>query len=815
MAVVTEKKRIAQEMKGRPYYQSKVMRGLGRTRILGEEVKKGERLPYREDVKFEIERARLITESYKETEGEPIILRRAKAFAKLFDNKTLYILPDELIVGNICSEPSTLNTFPELWWRWLDKAIDKEYAGMIDDEKRAELHEIHKYWRPMAFQGSERNLLPKDVREYWSFANHGVFMWLHGGHVGVPNYEKIFKVGLNGIIKEIEDKVKEISNEAYIRENPKEYLEKKEFYEAAVITLNAMVRFGKRFAQKCKDAAEAEGDERRKKELLGIAEICDWVPGNPPRTLHEALQSYWFINLGARILDLQSSGLGERFDQVTYPFYKKDLEGKRITREEAQELVEHLILKMNEEPEIKPPAQGAGGATLITRVTTVGGQTVEGDDATNEMTYVIMDAKNAVGLVQPAIAVRLHRNSPQKLYDKIVESLLIEPGVYSFFNDEEMIPYLMNLGIPLEDARNYSTDGCMRWQIPGKAIAFRALGGMFALPKCLDYALNQGVDRFSGKQRGPKTPDPLTFTSIEDVIQAYLEQLRFFVGKLVTIYNLVDILDERWVPQPFLSSLLDGCIEHGQDCRKYHYFPNTVLQPVGQVTVVNSLAAMKTLVFDEKKVPMAELIEALKNNWEEKEELRQKFINAPKFGNDDENVDLLARDIYLRTTQTFHSFKNIWGGPFMEDGTGASMYFNTSVITWATPDGRKARDLFNDGTISPVPNTDKKGPTAVLKSVGSIDHARTFTHLFNQKFTPQFLKGNNKDKFIAYLKTWVDLGIHHIQFNIIGRGTLLDAQEHPEKYEQLVVRQAGLAAYFVDLEKTIQDEIIARTEQEF
>jgi len=815
MATIT-KAASTQQMRTRSYYQSKVMRGLGREKILGKELAGvGKRLPYREGVTLEIERARLITESYKETEGEAVILRRAKALAHLLDKKKLYILPDELIVGNICSEPNTLNTFPELWWKWLDKAIDKEYAGLIDDEKRAELHQIHQYWKNKVVHGMELNLLPEDTKEYRNIINHGVFAWLHGGHVGVPNYEKVFKVGLNGIMEEIEHRLEGISVGTYVRENPAEYLEKKEFYEAALITLRAVIRFGNRFAQKAREDAEAEKDHRRKGELQEIAEICDWVPGNPPRTLHEALQSYWFINLVTRILDLQSSGLGERFDQLMYPFYEKDLEEGRITREEAQQLVEHLFLKMNEEPELKPPAMGAGGATLITRVTTVGGQTTDGDDATNEMTYIIMDAKNAIGLIQPAIAVRLHKNTPDRLYEKIVESLLKEPGVYSFFNDEMMIPYLMNLGIPLEDARNYTTDGCMRWQIPGKAIAFRALGGMVALPKVLCYALSQGVDKFSQKQPGVKTPDPLTFISIEDVIQAYLEQLRFFIGKLVTIYNLVDVLDEKWLPQPFLSSMLDGCIEHGQDCRKYKYFANTIIQPVGQVTVVNSLAAMKKLVFDEKKVSMAELLDALKNNWEGKEELRQMFINAPKFGNDDDYVDLLARDVYLRTTQIFHSFKNIWGGPFMEDGTGAASYFALSVLTEATPDGRKDLDLFNDGTISPLPGTDKEGPTAVLKSVGKIDHARTFTHLFNQKFQAQFLKGDYKNKFIAYMKTWVDLGIHHIQFNIIDRKTLLDAQKNPDKYGELVVRQAGLAAYFVDLEKQVQDEIIARTEQSF
>ncbi|MDD5127196.1 MAG: pyruvate formate lyase family protein [Dehalococcoidales bacterium] len=798
------------EMKGRSCYQSKVMRGMGRMGSLD-----NKRLPYRSDVKLEVERARLITESYKQTDGEPFIMRRAKALAHLLDNKKLYILSDELIVGNICSKPGNILTFPELWWSWLDKAIDKEYAKIIEDDARKELHEIHAYWRNKAVHGMERNLLPDSVKDYWRYDNHGVFQWIHGGHVGVPNYEKALSLGLNGLVEEIKGKLAEISDEQYILTRPQEYLERKRFYDAAMITLEALVRFGKRFAQKAREDAENETSEQRKSELLKIAEICDWIPGNPARTLHEALQAYWFINLMVRVLDLQSSGLGERFDQLFYPFFQRDLDNGILTREEAVDLVGNLFLKMDEEPELKPPATGAGGATLITRVTTVGGQTPAGEDATNEMTYIVMDAKNQTGLIQPAVAVRLHRKSPAKLYDKITESLLKEPGVYSFFNDEMMIPYLMNLGIPLEDARNYSTDGCMRWNIPGKAMAFRALGGQFVLPKCLDYALHQGVDMFNGKKWGVATPDPRTFKSIDDVIDAYLAQVKFFFGKLVTTYNIVDILDQEYLPQPFLSSLLDGCIEKGQDCRIYKYFLNTIFQPIGQITVANSLAAIKKLVFDEKKVTMEELVTALKNNWEGKNDLRQMFINAPKFGNDDDYVDVIARDMQNKATQTFHSFKNIWGGPFMEDGTGGASYFAWSGLTWATPDGRKSADMFNDGTISPALGTDKKGPTAVLNSVGKIDHIGTFTHLFNQKFLPMYLSGEYKQKFIAYFKTWMDLKIHHIQFNIIDRETLLDAQANPDKYSTLVVRQAGLAAYFVDLEKSVQDEIIARTEQTF
>jgi formate C-acetyltransferase len=299
-------------------------------------------------------------------------------------------------------------------------------------------------------------------------------------------------------------------------------------------------------------------------------------------------------------------------------------------------------------------------------------------------------------------------------------------------------------------------------------------------------------------------------------MKAYEEQLRFFMHKLVTIYNVVDVLDEEKLPQPFLSAVVQGCLERGQDCREYKYYPNTIIQPVGQVTIINALAAMKKLVFEDKKVPMGELIEALKNNWEGKEALRQQFLNEPpKWGNDDDYVDLIGRDFYTRTNRIIRSFKNIWGGCFNEDGTGASSYFDYSGMTGATPDGRKDRDLFNDGTVSPEVGTDIRGPIATLKSVSKIDHAGTFTHLFNQKFSPAEVQKNDGNNFMSLLRVFVDLGIHHVQFNVLNREKLLDAQAHPEKYADLVVRTAGLAAYFVDLTKAVQDQIIARTELKF
>jgi len=810
MATIAEKK-VTLKVKDEMPFLIKATRGRGR---LGERT--GE-TAYRAGIKICMERPRLVTESYKETEGEPYVLRRAKALAKYLDNMTIYIQPWERIVGNFASTPDSIQHYPELFWRWLDKAIDNDYKMMLTDEEREELHEIHKYWRNTAVHGTERSLLPEDVKPYWSFLNHGAYFFIHGAHASCANYEKVFEKGLKGIIQEAKDRLADISSDPSFYIQADKYLEQKRFLDAAIIALEAGCRWGKRYAEKARELAKSEKNGKRKKELEQIAEVCDWVPESPARNLHEAIQCYFFLVLITRVIDLQTSGLGERIDQILYPFYKKDKEEGRITREEAQELLEYVRLKMNEFGELVPPTAGGGGGFVVTtRVTTVGGQTPQGDDATNEMTYIVIDAAKTIKLTQPSIAIRLHKNTPPELLYAVTDALRQAPGVFSLINDEMMIPHLLDLGIPLEDARNHSIEGCMRWIIPGKPMSFRALGGMFALPRCLELALYQGVDKFSGKQIGARTPDPLTFTSIDDLIEAYFAQVRFFVEKLVIINNFVEVLDNEYLPQPFLSALMDGCIEHGQDCRKYKYFYNTILQPIGQVTVVNSLAAVKKLVFEDKRVSMAELVDAVKNNWEGKEDLRQMFINeAPKFGNDDDYVDLLARDIYLRTTQTIRSFKNIYGTSYMEDGTGASTYYTGSVLTGATPDGRKDRDYFNDGTISPAIGTDKKGPTAVLKSVAKIDHARTFTHLFNQKFLPQYLEGANRDAFVAYLKTWIDLGIHHIQFNVFDRETLLEAQRNPEKYANLVVRVAGYSAYFVDLDKGLQDQIISRTEQGF
>jgi len=817
MATVREEakeKRLTQIIADQVRYRTAMGQRTGRVE---EQEKLGKISDIRASLRLDPERARLVTQAYKATEGEPMSLRRAKAMAHYLDNMTVYINDYDRIAGNSSRSPDHVISYPELYSRWVDKAIEMGYRDMLSDEEREEMHEILKYWFNKSVQGAERQYLAEEDKPYWSYMNQGVFVWVHGAHSGqVPNYEKVFQVGLKGFRKEAEEKLARITQDKdLIRDHPQEFLKKKAFLEAAIIALDAAVRWAHRYAELARSMAEAESDEKRKGELLQIAESCSWVPENPPRSFHEVLQAWFLLFLLIRVLDIQTSGIGDRLDYLWYPFYKKDKEAGKITAEEAQELIEYVWLKFTELADFNAPSMGSGAHTTP-RYATIGGQDRYGRDATNELTYIIMDSVKSLGLVEPMMVVRLHKNTPDEFLYRFTDIMREDAGHYGIFNDEFMVPWLVSKGMPVEDARNWCVEGCMRWAVVGKPMGHRGIAGVgFALPKCLEYALTGGRDEkfFGGKQIGPATQAPETFRSIEEVVEAYLEQVKFFTEKIVTFSNITDAIEDQWLPQPFNSALLDGCIENAMDVRDLHYWHKTNMQPVGQTTVVNALVAMKKLIFEDKAVTMAELLQALRDNWEGHEDLRQKFQDAPKFGNDDDYVDMFARDVHIRTCKTMHQFKTIFGFNVQSDGSGSAAYVAFSGLTGATPDGRRDREMFSDGTVSPAPGTDKKGPTAVLKSVAKVDPMLTFNHLFNQRWEPQFLEGDNRSKFVSYLRTFVDLGIHHMQGNVIDDVVLREAQVHPEEHESLVVRVAGYSAYFTDCHRDVQEQIIARTKQ--
>ena len=760
---------------------------------------------------LDMERAKLVTQSYKETEGQPIALRRARALAHLLDNMTIYIRPDEMIVGNYASNSDSVPFYPELAWKWIarETAPGQVYASMLSDEGRKELKEIGAYWGDRSIHHMAKKYLTKELAEQF---------WIFNWESATPNYDKILSVGLKGILEEARERLKKLDEE-YMAEtiNGIDFVKKKDFLLGTIITLEAVSRWSKRYAVLARSLAKSEKEVLRKVELENIAEVCDRVPESPARTLHEAIQSYWFIHLVVNFLEMPQVGSGIRFDVVFNPFYEKDLAAGKITREAAQELVEFLFVKFQETGFLHAPIwSGFGGGALGFQTVTIGGVDSRGRDVTNEMSFIILNATMSVRAIVPPLALRWHDGIPRKLVDKAIECLASGMPQPAIFNDKVVVLRLVNLGTPLEDARNYSINNCMVPTIPGKNFShISAWASGVPAPLCLNQAL--GIDPLAiYKKAGNRVLDPEKITSMEELFDATMENYRLVIHRLVRIANIADALYKEWAPRPFLSSVIDDCIDRAQDVRDWNYMPDyRDVTLFGLNTVADSLTAVKKVVFEDKKVTMKQLVEALRNNWKGHEEIRQMCLRAPKFGNDDDYADLTSRDVARRIEEETSKCKTNWGTSVHVDGTAATAWWSFGRVCGATADGRMLGDPFNDGTISPMAGRDKKGPTAVLRSVAKVDPLLSWNHLFNQSFMPQFLVGHNAEVFAQYLKTYADMGIHHIQFSTVNRETLEDAQEHPEKYPTLMVRVAGFAAYFIDLDRNIQDSIIARTPQCF
>ncbi|MEM2136308.1 MAG: pyruvate formate lyase family protein [Candidatus Jordarchaeaceae archaeon] len=743
---------------------------------------------------LDLERARLLTESYKQTEGEPMILRRAKALKHILENMTIYIRPNELVVGNFASTPDSVVHYPEFAWKWVERETEpgNVYSEMLTDEGRRELKEIDSYWDKLAVHHIFKRIIPKGVADEIVY----VFNW----ECATPNYQKIFQIGLKGIIQEAQKRKERLVKELVEGKiNGEEYVKKTMFLDSVIIVLEAAINWAKRYAKLARELAEKEENPLRRRELETIAKNCEWVPENPPRTLHEALQCYWLIHLIVNFIELPMVGDGIRFDVCFNPYYEKDLKEGRITREQAQEIVECVFVKSQETGFLHPPVwSGAGGGAIGFQTITIGGTDSDGNDVTNEMSYIVLDAMKSVRTVTPPIALRWHDKIPKKLINKAIEVLATGMPQPAFFNDKVNIPRLVSLGVPLSDARNYSINNCMVPTIPGKNLNHRsAWANAVPLPKLLyEVLISKGEE----------------FNSIEELIDAFIEKYAVRIRKLVFLSNIADSLYRQYVPRPFLSAVLDDSIERAQDIREWNYNPDyRDVVILGLNNVADSLAAIKKLVFEEKKISMKQLIAALENNWEGYEDIRKMCLEAPKFGNDDDYVDLISREVAKRVTQETMKCKTNLGTPVIPDGTVASAFWLWGKLCEATPDGRKAGETLHDGSISPVGGRDRKGPTAVLKSVSKVDPLISWNHLLNQNFMPQYLEGHNAEVFAQYLRTWADLGIHHIQFSVVGRETLEEAQRHPEKYSNLMVRVCGYSAYFVDLSKDLQDSIIART----
>jgi len=769
-----------------------------------------ERGMYRKGIRLDLQRSRLLTESYRETDGEPMAIRRARALERILGHMDIYIQDWERIVGNNVSTPEGLYFGIDMNWRSVQRIVNRnEGQGLLDDRGREELAELIEYWRGRSMSDIQQRMFTGDELKYWKY--EGTILWTHWSELGIPDYEKVFRTGVKGLIEEAQERLEQVD-----REVPPDYVEQKEFLQAVIIALRALTGFAHRYSQKAQAMAAESADPEDRERLNRIAETCSRVPEHPPSTLLEALQAFFFIHV-VRYIEYSTLGIGVRFDKLFGPYYERDLAAGRITRTEALELLQLLWVKFHELGLIySPMLSGIYGGVESLQAITLGGVDAHGNDVTNEMSYLVLETAEHMKTLEPSIALRIHCETPEKLQSRAADVIGTGIGYPSLFNDEALIPLLEKWKVPLKDARDYAVTGCVYLELPGKNIARRAYGGM-SLPKCLWWALHCGVHPASGVQWGAATPDPRTFTSADDLLKAYLDQVRFFFGKLNRIEQTCRSLYEKYLPRPFYSAFLEGCIETGKDSRKWAY-PSPVHDIciiLGPTNVADGITAVRKLVFEEKQISMDTLLKALDKNWEGYEDVRQMMMRAPKYGNDDDYADEMAARVHHETARVMATFTDRFGNPCRGDGSGVSATYGVAFDTPATPDGRKDGQAFADATLSPIQGMDRKGPTAVLKSASKIDTKQTYNHLLNQKFLPSTLKGRGKEIFTSYLKTWRDLGVSHIQFNVVDRETLLAAQQDPGKHPDLIVRVAGYSAYFVDLSRGLQDSIIARTEQEF
>ena len=763
---------------------------------------------FRPEIRLDLQRSRLFTESYKETDGQAMVLRRAKALANLLSKMDIFIRDHERIVGYQTADPNGIYHPIDQNWKSPQRLVNSE-AGktLLDDAGKKELDELCAYWKGKSMSDRHQEILPEDLYKYWTY--EGTFLWSQLSELGIPNYEELFKTGLKGRIQLAKERIQEIN-----RTIPIDYVEQKEFLEAVIISLEAVIQFGRRYGELAKGMARKEKKKTRKAELEEIARTCAWVPENAPRSFIEAVQFFFFIHL-VRYLEYSTLGIGIRLDQLFGPYYEKDLREGKITKEETLDLLQLLWIKLNELGLVySPTVSSVYGGVASLQAVTIGGTDQNGKDVTNDLTYLVLEAAKSLRLIEPSIVLRLHNATPAELYSKAVDVIRTGIGYPSLFNDESLIPLFEKWGVPPREAKGYAVTGCVYIEIPGKNMMRRSIG-YFVLPKCLWWALHQGVNPKTGKQHGARTPDPATFKSWEDLLQAYVEQVKFFTQKIEQLERVNLELYEKYCPRPFYSGVIDGCIENGKESRKWVY-PSMVhhfAQVIGGTNVADSITAVKKVVFEDKKVTLPELIKIMDKNWGGREDIRQACLNAPKFGNDDDYADSIAREAHRRGEEAVEAIKDRYGISHRGDGSAVSATYGLAIDTPATPDGRMDGEAFADSTLAPSPGKDKKGPTAVLNSCAKIKTIETYNHLLNQKFLPKFLEDDLKPSFISYLKTWKELNIPHIQFNVVDKKVLVDAQTYPKKYADLIVRVAGFSAYFVDLSRGLQDHIIARTEQ--
>ncbi|MCD6454552.1 MAG: glycyl radical protein [Candidatus Aminicenantes bacterium] len=783
-----------------------------------ERVKKLREKSVRTEPYVSSERAELVTEFYKSGIPERVStpIARALALKYIMEHKKISIDEGELIVGERGPAPKATPTYPELTTHSLEdfeimSTRDKTRFAVSEEVKEVYREKIIPFWKGKTMREKVFSAMSKEWHDAFGAGVFTEFMEQRApGHAIMD--DKIYRMGMEDFKAKIDRKLAELD---YL--NDPEAYKKEQELKAMKIAADAIIILGKRYSKLAREMAEKESDPKRKKELEKIAEVCDRVPAYAPRDFWEALQMYWFIHLGVITeLNLWDSFNPGRLDLNLYPFYKKDLEEGKITREFAKELLECFWIKFNNHP--APPKVGIteeqSGTYQDFSLINVGGLTKDGSDAVNELSYLILDVLEEMELMMPSTCVQLSKKNPDAFLKRAIKVVKKGFGQPSFFNTDAIIMEFLRQGKTIEDARLGGPSGCVTISAFGKEST--TLTGYMNWPKILEITLNNGIDPRTGKKVGIETGDPRTFKTYDELFEAYKKQLKYFVDLKIKGNNVIERLYAEYMPSPFMSLLIDDCIEKGKD---YHdggpRYNSTYIQGVGIGTITDSLAAIKYWVYDKKKISMERLLNALKNNFEGEEKLRQMLMNeAPKYGNDDDYADEIAKQVFEAYFEILDGRPNTKGGKYRVNLLPTTVHIYFGKVTGATANGRKAGEPLSDG-VSPSQGADRHGPTAVVKSVSKFDHIRTGGTLLNQKFTPSLLKDEEGiDKLAQLVRTYFRYDGHHVQFNVISAETLRDAQKNPEKYRDLIVRVAGYSDYFVNLGKDLQDEIIARTEHE-
>ena len=782
------------------------------------------------------QRARSLTESWKETEADPNRLRWGKAFARVLEDSPIIIRDGELIVGvetkavrgaEIVPECSPYDVLEQMETK-AHRTMSEVMMASIDPDEEG-IKEIARYW-----VGRSVNDI---VYKAWQTKMGDSYTDLIDGRKGkvaiLPDVNgtvyktqtiyspKMMKDGLTGVIKRAkEEKEKTVQSAQYVTNDYTAIFHKTVILDVMVMTCEALIKFAKKHADLARKMAKTERDPVRKKELGEIAETCAWVPGNPPRTFREALQFYWIIHLGIRKEAPYHSGpCPARMDQYLYPYYEKDLKEGRLTRQEAAELIGLVWVKLNEMQNVSGSYFEKEAAGSLLQQVTLGGTTIDGQDATNDLSYLILEVAQQIKMPQPGIYIRWHNGIDYNFMVKAIETNRdTRGGIPAFLNDRIAIRNLLSTGYTYEDAVEWSAAGCLSYVVSHCNLASK-IAAYIIVPKVLEIALNNGVDPRTGMKVGKETGDVTKFATMEQLYEAFWTQYDHFVEKGATEYWVGYSSKVEHLGTPLTSIIIEDCLKRGSDVYEGgERYPEmgVCFGQRGCVDVADAFAAIKKLVFDEKKVTMAQLMKALKANWEGYEDIHQMCLQAPKYGNDDDYIDDIFNYVSLKANEIILTKPNpCTGRPWRVSRPALTGHYPAGEVTGALPNGRKATTPLYDAGLSPMVGADVNGPTALIKSATKADHIMPYmdSMVLNMKLSPSMLQTRPSiDKMLSMLKTFFDRGGWHIQFNITSREDLLAAKENPEQWKSLIVRVAGYSAYFVDLPPAIQDEIIARTE---